>query len=406
MMPLRAPLAVAFCALLMPLFALADSSPAMVEARRHFMDADVNAQTFQHTARIFETARVNKGGTVWRLAEAPQRLDFSYAFEGQQLPAEGFAARTFTNALLILKRDRIVYEKYFNGAGPDSHFLSMSVAKSVVSTLIGMAIADGLIGSIDDPLVKYLPELKGGGYDGVTIRQALLMRSGVDWDEIYDFDGSGELSRLFHASIVENRIRFVEPARKLRRTHPPGSVFNYSTLETAVLGWALERAVKQPLAEYMSRRWWQPAGMQSHAFWMLDGVPAVGRPLAGMGFNATARDYARFGLMMLHEGRANGRQLVPAAWVREATGADPATRRAGYQYQWWLSGSRAFMAMGLQGQYIYVNPDTATIVVKLGYSPLTDVRAGAEGLAFFAAVSAWQPATPEVYDRHPQGVPQ
>lgn len=371
-------------------------SKALIIVRQHMMDADINTLTFRSIDRMFETRAVANGGPVWKLKERPTKLDFTYTIDGTTIPAEAFAERTYTNALLILKNDRIVYEKYFNNADASTHFLSMSVAKSITSTLIGMAIVDGAIGSVEDPLVKYVPELKGTGYDGVTIRQALLMRSGVDWDERYDFGKESPMQMLHEAAVVENRIRFVEPAFSAKRIHAPGTAFNYSTVETAVLGLMLERAVKEPIEDYMSERFWQPAGMQSAGFWIADGPPGVGKAINGMGFNAIARDYARFGLMMLRGGKANGTRLLPAAWVSEATvpnNPEPVPESSmGYQYQWWtLTNSDAYTARGLQGQYVFVDPETNTVIVKLSYFPPGEEHASVETEAFLRAASKWQP---------------
>jgi hypothetical protein len=377
--------------------ASADPPPALIALRRHLVDGDINTLTFRSIDQMFDTRRVATAGKPSALAEAPAPLDFSYPFEGKSIPAAEFAERTFTNALIILRDDRIVFEKYFNNTSPETHFLSMSMAKSITSTLIGMAIDDKAIASVNDPIVKYVPELKGTGYDGVTIRQALMMRSGADWNERYDFGKESPMSKLHNAAIVENRIRFTDPALTIKRAHPPGEVFNYSTVETGVLGWVLERAVKRPLPEYMAERWWKRAGMQSYGFWLADGPPGVGRAVNGMGFNAVLRDYARFGLMILHEGKINGQQLVSSAWVREATrpqGTEPiaAGSTRGYQYQWWtFTDSEAFSAIGLQGQFTYVDPSTNTVVVKLSYFPPGEQRADAETEAFLRAVSKWKP---------------
>jgi CubicO group peptidase (beta-lactamase class C family) len=381
--------------------ARAQPSQALIEARRHMLNAEINTLTFRSMEQLFDTLRVASDGEPWRLDEQPAPLDFAYTFGGETRPAEAFLERAYTNALLILKNDRIVFERYLNNTREDDHFISMSAAKSITSILIGMAIDDGLIESVDDPIVRYIPELAGTGYDGVTIRQALLMRSGVDWNERYDFGRESPMQRLHDGAVVENRFRFVEPALGLGRLHPPGEVFNYSTVETAVLGWVLERAAGRPLPEYMEERWWKPAGMQSYGFWIADGPPGVGRAINGMGFNASLRDYARIGLMMLHNGEANGRRLVSSQWVAESTipaGTEPAApgARRGYQYHWWtLTDSDAYMAVGLQGQYLYVDPATRTVVVKLSHFPPGEPRADAETEAFLRAVSHWTPAAPQ-----------
>jgi primary-amine oxidase len=364
------------------------------------LDAEINTLTFRSMEALFDTLRVQNEGQPWRLAERPAPLDFSYAFDGETYAAEDFLERTYTNALLIIKDGKVVFERYLNNTNENTHFLSMSVAKSITSILIGMAIEDELIASVDDAIVKYIPELMGTGYEGVTIRQALLMRSGTDWNERYDFGKESPMQQLHDAAVVENRIRFVEPALQLKGIHAPGEVFNYSTVETAVLGWVLERAAGRPLHEYMTDRWWKPAGMQSYGFWIADGPAGVGKPLNGMGFNAVLRDYARIGLMMLEGGRANGRQLISPAWVEEATvpeGTEPIAEGSsrGYQYQWWtFTNSDAYTALGLQGQFIYVDPATSTVVAKLSYFPPGEQRADSETEAFLRAVSQWSPGSP------------
>jgi CubicO group peptidase (beta-lactamase class C family) len=188
----------------------------------------------------------------------------------------------------------------------------------------------------------------------------------------------------------------------------PGRQFNYSTMDTAVLAWALERAVGQPIATYMTTRLWEPMGMQANGFWIADGPPGVGRELAGMGFNAQARDYARLGQMMLQGGQAMGRQIVPKQWVTESTASrlidapapgnePPPPIPLGYGYQWWtLHGTGMYTAIGLQGQFIFVDPATRTVVVKLSFFPPDqEMKLMGESLDFFRAAAAWNSRRPE-----------
>ncbi len=377
---------------------IAQPSDAILKVRQRFLDADINTLTFHNIDEIFETRKVPTDGPVWDIPVKLAPLDFSYEYNGKTVPAADFAGRTYTNAMLIIKDDMIVYERYFNQTSEDTHFLSMSVAKSITSILVGMAIADGAISSVNDPIVKYIPELKGGCYADVTIRQALMMSSGCNWDERYDFNKVTPMSELHNGAIVENRFRFTSPSLSLKSIHLPGENFNYSTVETGVLGWVVERAVGRPVEDYMAERWWQKAGMQSYAFWIADGRPGVGRVVNGMGFNAVLRDYARIGLMMLHTGEANGHRILPHAWVSESTVPDKSDEpiapgfSLGYRYQWWtLTDSDAYIAIGLQGQYIYIDPATKTVVVKLSHFPPGEIEAENETLAFLAAVSKWQP---------------
>jgi hypothetical protein len=374
---------------------VSEPSPAIQELRRHMLDREVNTLTFRSMDTLFMTRKVGHAGTVWQLPRATAPLDFSYEFEGKTYAAAEGLQRTYTNAFLVMKDGRIVNETYLNHSGPDTHFISWSMAKSITSTLIGLAVSDGLIKSIDDPIVQYLPELKQTGYAGVTIRQALQMRSGVAWDERYDFGANSPAQQAFERALVQNQIRYADSARTLGRAHAPGEVFNYSTVETAVLGWLLERAVKRPIAFYMAERLWEPLGTEADGLWILDGPPGVGREFTGAGFNAVLRDYARFGQMFLDEGRANGKQIVPAAWVRQATvpaAAVSAGQEMGYGLQWWtVAGTKAYTALGLQGQFIYVDPETRSVIVKLSYFPPGDPKAEAESAALLRAASLWKP---------------
>jgi CubicO group peptidase (beta-lactamase class C family) len=379
----------------------AEVPSALQDVRRHMLDASVNTLTFHNMDEIFDTRRVENAGPVWELPRAPANMDFTYSHAGETHPASDVLDRTFTNALIIIKRGKIVTELYRNKTSANTHFISFSMAKSLTSLLIGLAVADGSIHSIDDQLTAYVPELKGCAYEGVTIRQALQMRSGADYDERYDFEHPGLASAAFEESLVRNRVRFASFARVLTRAHPPGERFNYSTIETAVLGWVLERATHQSISRYMSEKLWKPAGMESFGFWILDGSPDEGREFNGAGFNAVARDYARLGLMMLQNGKARARQIIPESWVEESTAAGNAGPIAprgtplsnfGYGYQWWtLTDSRAYLAMGLQGQFIYVDPAADTVVVKLSYFPPGNIEAELETVDFLRAVSSWNP---------------
>jgi CubicO group peptidase (beta-lactamase class C family) len=371
--------------------------PALQAVRRHILDASVNVLTFHTMDQIFDTRRVDNAGPVWSLPSAPHALDFSYVHGGKTYSAEEALERTFTNALVIVKHGKIVTEIYRNKTDAAAHFISFSMAKSITSMLIGIALAEGHIHSVDDMIVRYVPELKGSGYDGVTIRQALMMRSGVDFEERYDFDHPGLASAAFEESFVQGRIRFASFGELLPRAYPPGTHWNYSTIESCILGWVLERATGVHISDYTAEKLWKPLGAESYGFWVLDGSPDVGREVNGAGFNAVARDYARLGLLMLHEGKAQSRQVVPAAWVKESTAPRETTPVApgaglGYRYQWWtVPGTDAFLAIGLQGQFIYVDPATDSVVVKLSYFPPNAPEASGEALDFLKAAAAWNP---------------
>ena len=364
------------------------------ELRWQMNDADINSLTFRSMDTLFTTRSVPRSGPIWQLKQSDHPLDFTYSYKGRSYTPEQFLDRTYTNALLVMKNGRIVYENYRNNSNDRTRFIGWSMTKSFTSALIGIAVSEGRIKSIDDRIDSYLPELKGGGYEGVTIRQIMQMRSGVDYEERYDFANPGVAASNHIAALVKNVARFADPARTIKRIHKPGEVFQYKTLDTAVLGWLLERVSGgSTLAAYMAQRLWEPLGAESDGFFIMDGPPGVGREFNGAGFNATLRDFARFGLMMMNGGRANGRQIVPADWValstRPTEPVKPGTM--GYGLQWWDFDNGAYSAIGLQGQYIYVDPATTTVVVKLSYFPPAEEAASEETAAFLKAVSAWTP---------------
>ena len=374
----------------------ASTVPAPVQLLRWRMnDGDINAWTFRRMDDLFTTRTVARSGAVWQLPAAQHALAFSYGFDGVDHAATDVLERTHTNALLVMKDGRIVSEIYRNNSGPDSRFIGWSMTKSLTSVMIGCALEDGHIASLDAPIADYLPELADGGYAGVTIRQVMEMRSGVDYEERYDFANPGTAASNHINALVRNTQRFADAARTLPRLHEPGAVFQYKTIDTAVLGWLIERASGMSVAAYTERCIWEPLGAEADGFYIMDGEPGTGREFSGAGFNATLRDWARFGQMVLDGGVADGRRLVSAEWIAQSTQptADEDQRRGGYGLQWWtMGGSEAFSAIGLQGQYVYIDPATRTVVVKLSYFPPGDNSAlDAETLAFMAAASAWQP---------------
>ncbi|ESQ88612.1 hypothetical protein ABAC460_15075 [Asticcacaulis sp. AC460] len=361
--------------------------------RRHMLDTGVSTLTFHSMDDLFYTRTVGRSGPVWQLPSSTAALDFDYSFAGTAHKAADILDGNFTNALLVIKDGRIVSEIYRNNTGPDTHYMSWSMAKSITSILIGKALEEGRIKSLDDKVVTYLPELKSGGYKDATVRQVLEMKSGVDYEERYDFSNPGPAAQNHENSLVLNITRFADAARTVPSKAAPGSLFEYKTLDTAVLGWLVERVTGMNASTYMASRVWEPLGAQADGFFILDGEPGVGREFTGAGYNATLRDYGRLGQMMLNEGVANGTRILPQDWVKQSTApAGPETPEGGYGYQWWtVANSNAYYAVGLQGQFIYVDPDTRTVVVKLSYFPPDDQMAYGEALSFMAAASQWKP---------------
>lgn len=379
-------------------FARAETSKTIESYRLHMFDGPFRSLANRTIELMFDTARVDNGPDRSVLPVAKAELNFTYQFKGIQHPAEDVLGDTDADALLIIKDGKIVYERYLDRADGKTHFNSYSMAKSFNSILVGLAMADGHIRSVLDPIEKYVPELKSSGYGGTTIKDLLEMRSGVEWDD--NFFAEGSTSRKAHvAAWVEGSARYTDFAASAKRAHPPGTVFDYDTMDAAVVGLVVERAVKMPISRYLSDRLWKPAGMEAYAFYVIDGPPGIGREFSGGGFNAVLRDYGRVGLMMLNGGRANGHQILPVSYVVESTTAsttsDAETKvsHLGYAYFWWpVLNSRAYVALGGEDQFIYVDPASKTVVVKMSHGPVgPDAEAQEqETLSFLDAASRWK----------------
>ena len=340
-------------------------TPAVIAMRWQLLNPEINSFTFRETKEVFEYRDVRRGGETWELPNG----------EGFAMPEgyEGWAERTFTNAFLVLRDGEIVFEDYRNRMTPQTRHIGFSMTKTITAMLVGQALAEGEIASLDDPVAKYVPELANGGYGKATLRNVLEMRSGADIDERYDFGENPSLAgRIHETAIIRNEARFADFAVDVGSRNAPGSTFNYATLDTAVLGWVLEKATGQRIETLMEQRIWQPLGAEFDGFFIADGPPGAGRALNGMGFNATLRDFARLGQMMLDGGTADGREVVPADWLAQMTAMKPTGGpRQGYGLQTWQVDDEpgAYAAVGLAGQMIYVHPATRTVIVKLSYHP-------------------------------------
>jgi CubicO group peptidase (beta-lactamase class C family) len=371
---------------------------AVLDYRHHMFDAPVRAFANRTAELIFDSVRVEPARDTWKLARKPAALNFTYEFGGKVHQATDVLENTYTDALLILKNGVIVYENYLNRADERSHFMSFSMAKSMNSVMLGFAIQDGYVKSLAEPITNYVPEFKGTAYDGASVKDVLQMRSGTDWND--NFFQPGPAQDINELAFMRGEARFVSAASWPKRAHAPGEVFNYNTVDSALIGLVVERAAKRPISQYMSERLWKPAGMESYAFYILDGPPGEGREFTGGGFNAVLRDYGRIGLMMGQQGVANGRKLLSPAWVKESTTAAPprsgdrAEAGLGYAYLWWtFDGTHAFTALGGEGQFVFVDPETQTVIVKLSHAPVgpEGQPASEETYAFLKAASKWRP---------------
>lgn len=309
---------------------------------------------YRNTHRIFWTRKIEAGDSAYPLPYAKRDLnDVKIRSSGKTMTVDEYFTGQNVAGLLVIKDGKILYERYGLGNTEDSQCVSYSVAKSVVSLLIGAAIQDGYIGSVDEKVTDYLPRLKGSSYDQSSIANLLHMASGVAWNEDYA-DPESDV-----ATAPWNTIDLYEFVRVKSRAAAPGEKFNYNTAETNLAGTLLRSAIGNNLSAYLSEKIWKPFGMESDGSWNL--TEPGGGEFGGCCINATLRDYGRIGLFALAEGRlADGTKVLPPEWMSESTA--PSKGYDGYGYLWWLNGLNAFSAIGIFGQGIYINPKEQIVV--------------------------------------------
>ena len=285
--------------------------------------------------------------------------------QGQPLNIPGidqYMVQQRSAGIVILQDGKVRFERYGLDFDATGRWTSFSVAKSFTSTLVGAAIQDGYIKSLDDKVSQYIPGLRGSAYDAVSVRQLLTMSSGVKWNEDYE-DPNSDVARFNNAKPEPGMDATVSYMRKLPRAHPPGEVWHYNTGETNLIGVLVSSATKKPLAQYLQEKVWQPAGMESPASWLLG---ASGHEIAGCCIQATTRDYARFGLFVLGGGVAGGKQIVPTDWFAQATvkQKDIGDPGKGYGYQWWTYDDGSVAAQGIFGQGIFIDPKRKLVIAS------------------------------------------
>lgn len=355
------------------------------------MRPDVEVRTFSHSDKLFPVRIVKRGSKVQELVEAKRALkNVRFEAGGKTYDLYDYLALNRVAGLLVLKNGEIALEDYELGTGRETRWTSFSVAKSVVSTLIGAALKDGSIASLDDPVTKYVPELKGGAYAGVTVRNVIQMASGVKWDETYT-DPNSDRRKLLEIQLGQKPGSVLGFMSALPRAGAPGTIWNYNTGETAVVGAVLEGATKKPLAEYLSEKVWKPWGMEGDAEWWL--VTPNGMGWGGSGLEATLRDYGRIGLLVQADGVIDGKRIVPEGWFAEAGSAkEIGGKRVDYGYLWWTfakgdaANEGAFQAIGIFGQHLYVNPREKVVIVVWGARPKPTGSPVIEDYAFFGGV--------------------
>ncbi len=285
----------------------------------------------------------------------------SITYKGVETSFEKYLEKNKTVAFLIIQNDSIKYEHYFKGYNEQSIVPSFSMAKSITSILIGCAIDDGLIKSEDEPITNYLPELKKRGFEKVTIKHLLQMTSALTFNESY-INPFGDVASYYYGRNLRKKTAHVSLKSE------PGKNFKYSSGNTQLLGMILESVIKpKTMSQYLQEKLWQPLGMEYNASWSLD-KKKNGVEKTFCCINARARDFAKIGRLYLNKGNWNGKQIVSKNWVNKSTVCDTTNGSVWYyKYQWWLPTKKGdFMAQGILGQFIYVNPSKNMIIVRLG----------------------------------------
>ena len=357
---------------------------APIIPRAAWMFAPFIRWTFQHVREMTPTAKIWRGpGPAGLLPHRPRDLDaLEFDLGGQRRTIGCFLKGSFTSGFLVLFQGEIVMERYMNGLTPHGQHLAMSVSKSITATVCGILVHRGLIDPAS-PVTRYLPELDATAYRGATVQQVLDMTTGVHFDETYDSPDS-DIWKLDEVSGWKSLSRPDGPQTVwqfiltlTRQDRPHGHAFHYRSIETDVLGLIMERASGRSLADLISRELWAPMGAEEDAYITVD---RAGLALADGGLNATLRDFARFALLHLRAGRANGKQVIPQDWLDDIRfgkhgGCLEADREqlpnGAYRNQFWIEDATAgtYMCLGIHGQYIYLDPSTDFAVVKLSTWP-------------------------------------
>ena len=332
-----------------------------------FLPSEQREVAFGAIDQLFATRTITASTDPRPLVDGPLPLgQLAYQVDQREQTIDQLLDDRRVRGFLVLQGNRILFEHYAQGHGPDTRWISFSVTKSVTSMLIGTAIRDGFIDSVKDPVTRYLPRFVGTAYENVTVGQVLQMASGIKWNEDYDDPGS-DVAKAGGA----NGLTLLNYLSGLERSASPGDRFNYNTAETNLAGEILRAAIGNNATTYLERAIWHPFGMADDATWLL-GEP-YGGELGGCCISATLRDYGRLGLFAKSQYLGTGSPTVDHAFMREST--VPSHGYDGYGYLWWLWGDDVFSAIGIFGQHIYINPALDLVVAMHGNDDTADALA-------------------------------
>ena len=312
---------------------------------------------FKNIQHILPTRLIKKSSEPYSFTYQLVNLNsLTYRYGGRKYTIEDYINTFQVAGLIVIKDDKILYENYHFGNDETTKWMSFSVTKSVTSMLIGVAIKDGFIKSVNDPISSYVTDLNQGNYSNVSIEEVLQMSSGIDWNEDYaDANSDVNIASGFNDAKLYSYLNKLEVSSK------PGTKFNYNTAESNVIGGIIREATGQNLSTYLEQKIWQPFGMEFDAYWVLDSD--YSQELGGCCISATLRDYARIGVFSLKNGLLlDGTNTLPNDWMIQST--KPSSGFSYYGYQWWLAGSgyKSYYADGIFGQFIWVDPDSRTVI--------------------------------------------
>lgn len=356
-----------------------------------FWTQDQRDNAFRQMEVLTTTRTIEAGETIREIPAGkplPALLPAADGTDGAGISIDDYMADQRLAGLVVLQDGKARLEEYRMDFTKDDRWTSFSVAKSLVSTLVGAAIKDGFIKSLDDPLTTYIPELTGSGYDGVTVEQLLTMTSGVKWNEDYE-DKNSDVAKFNTTKSKDGVDPVILYMKTLVNEAEPGTRWQYNTGETNLIGVLVAKATGKSLSEYLSEKVWKPYGMAKDAVWILnDG----GKEIGGCCISATTRDFALFGQFAMNGGKIGDTSVVPDGWYEKAgtKQADIGMDGRGYGYQWWTYDDGSFAAQGIFGQGIFVDPKRKLVIASNGNWPRAtpdDKKAGRD--AFYRAVQAY-----------------
>ncbi|MEJ2763405.1 serine hydrolase [Photobacterium sp. MCCC 1A19761] len=333
-------------------------------------EPELIVRNFSNMAQIFPSITIPRIGPIDQFKHRPQTLPSTFSYQDTEYSIQKWLSASGTTALVVLKGDTITFESYYQGTHEDDARISWSMAKSFLSALFGVAVEEGVITDLNTTVTDYVPSLKGSGYDGVSIKDVLQMSSGVYFNEDYG-DFNSDINRMGRLMALGGS--FDEFAATLQRWRAPGTYMAYVSIDTHVLGMVLRAATGQRIADYFKAKLWSKLQPEGDAIYLTD---STGEPMVLGGLNILSRDYLRFGKLYRDFGRLNGEQIIPAQWIKDSITPDAphlipgkranANTHWGYGYQWWIPehANQEFVAIGIYGQYIYINRQADVVIVK------------------------------------------